>query len=74
MTNPIRLALTPDEVCAVNNALRREIEVQQRLLGGGGSSLIGVPEYIRHLESALATVKRGWERAFGLPTEKVTRP
>ena len=73
MTNPIRLALTPDEVCAVNNALRREIEAQQRLLGGG-SSLIGVPEYIRHLESALATVTRGWERAFGLPTEKVTRP
>lgn len=35
MTNPVRLALTPDEICAVNNALRREIEVQQRLLGGG---------------------------------------
>jgi hypothetical protein len=36
MNSAIRLSLTHDQVCALNNALRREIEIQQRLLAGGG--------------------------------------
>ncbi|MCK9549613.1 hypothetical protein [Aquamicrobium sp.] len=65
MTAGIRLNLTPDQVCAVNNALRREIEIQQRLQTD--RTQIGVDEYIRHLESALQIVTGGWERAFNLP-------
>ncbi len=72
MNGSIRLNLTHDEICAVNNALRREIEIQQRLRSDKG--LVGVDEYVRHLESALGNVTRGWEKAFGPLAEKVARP
>lgn len=63
MSDGIRLTLTPDQLCALNNALRREIDIQIRLIGD--SSQVGVQEYVRHLSSALSVVTSSWERAFG---------
>ncbi|TKB06284.1 MAG: hypothetical protein E5V75_35040 [Mesorhizobium sp.] len=69
MSDAIRLSLTPDQVCALNNALRREIEIQRRLIGD--TSQIGVQEYVKHLSSALEVVTKSWERAFGFTVEKI---
>lgn len=59
MNDSIRLSFSPDQICALNNALRREIESQERLRND--AARIGVEEYIRHLHSALGVVAAGWD-------------